>query len=174
MIGQMFLVKCGRGRTKTQEVEEENMFGKKRVQGLIFKALKSGSSPEKLSLSFAIGMYIAWCPFVGMHTIMMLSSLWIFKLNFPVLAFSTMLNNPWTILGFCSSEYAFGYWIVHYVIGWEPGWQISLEKIFGSGKICVWSFFIGGNIVGIVTALVSYPILLIVFKKIARQQHVLN
>jgi hypothetical protein len=52
-------------------------------------------------------------------------------------------------------------------MGWNPSWVISLTKVFGTGKICIWSFLIGGNILGIVIALVSYPLCKTIFTRLA-------
>ncbi len=133
----------------------------------IFKdALTSDWSVTKLTQSFCIGIFIAFLPIPGSHTVVMLASKWLFRLNFPVLFFSTSFNNPWTMIPFFSFDYVFGYWFVHKFLGWDPSWVISLEKVFGSGKICLWSFFIGGNILGILFALICYPFVHFAFKKL--------
>ncbi|MCK4650702.1 DUF2062 domain-containing protein [Candidatus Babeliales bacterium] len=132
-------------------------------------ALTSGWTIQKLTLSFCIGIYIAFSPVPGGHTIMMLFAKWLFNLNLPVTFMASSLNNPWTIIPFFSLDYAFGYWFLHKLMGLNPTWVISLAKIFGSGKICLWSFFIGGNILGIFFALICYPIIYIFFKKFLKK-----
>jgi uncharacterized protein (DUF2062 family) len=132
----------------------------------VFKnALTSGWTVKKLSLSFCIGMYIAFSPVPGGHTVMMLAAKWLFNLNLPVTFIASSLNNPWTVIPFFSLDYTFGYWFIHNFLGWNPTLIIPLTKIFGSGKICLWSFFIGGNILGIFAAITCYPIMYFVFKK---------
>lgn len=131
----------------------------------IINAMSSGCSPHKLALSFCTGIYIAFSPFPGAHTIMMFIFKWMLGLNFPVLFIATSINNPWTMIPFFSLDYVFGYWFVHVCIGWEPSWVISLVKIFGYGKICLWSFLIGGNLLGIACGLLCYPIVYYIFKK---------
>lgn len=138
----------------------------RKAKEIFYKALKSNSSPSKLALSFAVGVFIAFSPFPGGHTIIMLAANWLFRLNFPVLFFSTSFNNPWTLVPFCVLEYSFGYWFLRSFLGLNPTWVISLEKIFGSGKICLWSFFFGGTFLGAVAALISYPIMLKIFKSV--------
>ena len=138
----------------------------KKIKGIIYKAACSNNAPSKLALSFAIGLYISFSPVPGGHTIVMLAAKWLFKLNLPVLLLGSTLNNPWTIVPFFAADYVFGYWFLHSVIGWNPTWIISLAKVFGSGSVCFWSFFIGGNILGILAAIISYPIMLGLFRKI--------
>ena len=138
----------------------------KKIKDSFKSALTQGWSVDKLTLSFCIGIYIAFSPFPAGHTVMMFLFKWAFNLNFPILFVATSINNPWTMLAFYSFDYFFGYWLVHVLLGFNPIWAISLAKIFGSGKICVWSFFVGGNILGILAAITAYPFVKIMFKQL--------
>lgn len=137
-----------------------------KIKNTIKNALTKGCSVEKLTLSFCMGIYIAFSPFPGAHTIIMFIAKWLFNINFPVLFISTSINNPWTMIPFYTFDYIFGHWILHNILGFNPGWLIPISKIFGSGSICVWSFFVGGNILGISIALLSYPLVKIFFVKL--------
>ncbi|MFH1461596.1 MAG: DUF2062 domain-containing protein [bacterium] len=146
----------------------------KKIKNTLKNALTQGWSVEKLTLSFCLGIYIAFSPFPGVHTIMMFIAKWLFKINFPILFIATSINNPWTMIPFYTFDYTFGYWFLHKFIGFNPGWSIPLAKIFGSGKICVWSFFIGGNLLGIGIALLSYPFVKIIIKKAITKLNILK
>ena len=136
-----------------------------KIKAIMRKALMEGVTARGLALSASIGVYIAFSPFPGAHTIMMLVATWLLGLHFPTLFIFTSINNPWTMIPFFSFDYAFGYWFVHKIIGWHPSWTISLAKIFGSGTVCLWSFFICGNILGIFAACVFYPLLYLFFSR---------
>lgn len=71
------------------------------------------------------------------------------------------------MIPFFSFDYAFGYWFLHSLLGIEPSWSLSLANLFGSGKICVWSFLVGGNVLGILAGLISYPIMHRIFAHLA-------
>lgn len=138
----------------------------KKIKNIFKNAIQANGSPAKLALSFAVGVFIAFSPYPGGHTVIMLAARWLFKLNFPVLFLATSFNNPWTMLPFFAFDYSFGYWFVHSFLGWDPSWVISLEKIFGSGHVCIWSFFIGGHVLGLAFALLSYPVMIWVFSNL--------
>jgi uncharacterized protein (DUF2062 family) len=140
---------------------------RKRLSALFKNALLSGCTPQRLSRSCCLGLYIAFSPFPGVHTIIMLTCNYFFNLHFPTLLIATSINNPWTMVPFYTFDYAFGYWFVHSLIGWQPSWVFSLSKIFGTGKICIWSFLIGGNILGILVAFMSYPLFTRLFSHLA-------
>lgn len=137
-----------------------------KIKSSIKNAFTQGWTVEKLTLSSCIGIYIAFSPFPGGHTIIMLLARWLFNINFPILFITSSINNPWTMVPFFTLDYFFGYWLIHTFLGINPGWSISLAKIFGSGEICVWSFLIGGNILGIIVAFLSYPFVKLFFRKL--------
>ncbi|KKQ33371.1 MAG: hypothetical protein US49_C0001G0051 [candidate division TM6 bacterium GW2011_GWF2_37_49] len=144
------------------------MFNKQKILDFFNKILKSGASPQKLAISCSIGIYIAFSPFPGLHAVMIFLIHWILGLNLPMMFLATSINNPWTIIPFYSTDYFFGYWLVHNVLGRNPDFCISLAKVFGSGKICLVSFFVGGNVLGLAVALISYPFASLLFKRLLK------
>ena len=56
------------------------------------------SSPHKKALSFAVGIFIAFNPTYGLHTVEVFVVVWLFRLNFPLVFAGAWMNNPWTIL----------------------------------------------------------------------------
>ena len=162
-----------------------------KIKEILRKALLGGITPKNLAYSAAVGVYISFSPFPGAHTILMLALKWLLGLHLPTLFIFTTINNPWTMIPFFSLDYVFGYWLTHKIIGWEPSLTISLSKLFnagqwlmhkifgweavvsnnqqipffGDGIICLWSFMIGGNILGIISGLITYPIMLFVFER---------
>ena len=140
---------------------------KHKIKQILKKVIYANGTPSKLAMSFAVGQYVSFSPVPGGHTVIMLILQWLFKLNLPVLFFSSTFNNPWTAIPYFVTDYIFGFWLLRNVFGWKPQWTISLVKIFGSGEICLWSFFIGGTVLGLIAAAISYPIMLFVFRYIA-------
>ena len=139
-----------------------------KTKKVFYKAMKSNSSPKKLALSFSIGLFIAFSPFPGGHTLIMLAASWLLKLNFPVVFLATSFNNPWTMIPFYAVDYSFGYWFVHSLMGWSPSWIISLKRLFGSGSVCLMSFLTGGLVLGAIAAVISYPLMIRFFEKSMR------
>lgn len=134
-------------------------------KGSLRRIFLSHNDPEAIARSFCIGLYIAFSPFPGLHGVMMLGAQAVFGLHFPVLFFATSLNNPWTMIPFYSLDYSFGYWLLHSALELKPTWTLSLAKVFGSGTICIWSFLAGGNILGLIGALICYYPLKVLLSK---------
>lgn len=137
-----------------------------RIKKTFISILKSGTSPHQLALTFAIGLYIALSPFPGAHTLIVLAAYRLFSLNFPLLFIAANINNPWTMIPLYGLDYSFGYWLIHSVLGLTPVWHFDYQSWFNyvhitlpfSGNFCITSFLVGGNILGIVAGLTSYPI----------------
>lgn len=143
----------------------------KKFKEVCLKAISGGTeNASSLALTMAWGLYIAFSPFPGLHSVMILSVKWWLGLNLPMLFIFASINNPWTMIPFYSLDYVFGYWLLHNFLGFNNLWNISLDKIWGPSKICVWSFFVGGNVIGIVVAILSYPISKYVFSKIYKSK----
>ena len=144
----------------------------KKVSATITKALQTGYTPDGIARSCAVGLYIAFSPFPGLHGVMMLACSTLFKLHLPTVFLAGSLNNPWTMVPFYSFDYAFGPLLVRSWGGYNPSLTISaatlqpyvptiskaLSKVVGSGSMCLWSFLIGGNVAGILAAALAYPL----------------
>ncbi len=135
-------------------------------------------SPSTLALSFCIGSYIAFSPFIFLHTVMVFIFGWLFKLNIPVtFAASCGINNPWTAVPIYVIDYVFGYWMVHSVGKMElsnPSWMCWIENFIQNtlhlSKPCLWSFLIGGNLLGIIVSIVLYPVMKKIFTLLMKEK----
>lgn len=137
-------------------------------------------SPKKLALSFCIGNYIAFSPFLGLHTIMVFILSWLLNLNTPlVFAVSCGVNNPWTAAPIYSLDYLFGYWLIHHVLHYDslyiPSWYGFIVDFFqhklGMAAPCIWSFLIGGNLLAILVSVLIYPMVLFIFSRMCVTRH---
>lgn len=137
-------------------------------------------SPKKLALAVSVALYVAISPFLGLHTMMLVVAGWAFGLNIPVLILvSYAVNNPWTMVPLMVGGYWVGYKILH---GWL-GLSVAsmnpplmhfvndyLYQYVGLKDVSFWAWMLGGNVVGLVVAVVSYPLLHRLFKDLHAQQ----
>ncbi len=119
---------------------------------------------QQQAISLALGTYVAFCPFIGFHTVMMLFFSWAWSLNGPLMiCFSYLINNPWTMI----PVYFFDYWVGTKLIIFfglenmqEPAFMIwinnLLQAYFKEISISGWAFLIGGNLVGLVAGIITY------------------
>ncbi len=64
--------------------------------------------PHRIALAFAAGIFIAFPPTIGLHTISAVAAAWFFELNLAVIIVGTLFNNPWTMLLVYGASICFG------------------------------------------------------------------
>jgi uncharacterized protein (DUF2062 family) len=68
-----------------------------RLRQLAQLALQVEDTPTRAALAFALGVFIAFSPFLGIHTAIALGLAFLFRLNRVAILAGTFTNNPWTI-----------------------------------------------------------------------------
>jgi uncharacterized protein (DUF2062 family) len=120
---------------------------------------------HKFIMAIALAVYIAFSPFVGLHTAMSFCVAWYIEVNVAlVLTVSMLINNPWTMV----PVYGAGYWLGILLFTWldidpyafNPSWVAWctqwLERSLGFPSFSLWAFMVGGNVIGIAGALIAY------------------
>ncbi len=135
-----------------------------------FRRLTLGAHcPKKLAASVCVGVYMAFCPLFGLHIITALFLAWFFSLNAVIIfAVSTAIHNPWTVFPiyatdyFCG-EYVLSHWFGVNTIACNPCWMGYCNSFLVAHtslpELSLWSFLLGGNILGIGLGLVAYPVM---------------
>jgi hypothetical protein len=133
-------------------------------------------SPRKLALSFCVGVYISFSPFVFMHTVMVFIFSWLFSLNLPAVWAGAFVNNPWTMVPCYAAGYVVGEFCLGTVCGvntvasnpsFMTGINSSLTYYTGMKGVSLWSFLIGGNLLGLVLGVMLYPVLTRIFARLS-------
>jgi uncharacterized protein (DUF2062 family) len=118
--------------------------------------------------STVCAVWIAFCPFVGLHTILAFFSSWLFSLNIAiVVGLSMLINNPWTMIPVYYFDYQMGLYWYFYVIGYipeNPLWLDSLllymQRHLLIPTFSLWAFIAGGIVVASIAAMITYTIFL--------------
>lgn len=126
--------------------------------------------PERTALAFAIGVFIAFSPFLGLHTIMATSVAFIFRFNKIAIYSGTFINNPFlTLAPIIIASYAIGAFLLGRPLKISPeGIDLLQEphlltanyyrQLGREGWEIVWPFTIGGMILSVVCSLIAYPV----------------
>lgn len=151
-----------------------------RVKQFLLNSFAYEASPYKLTVACALATYIAFCPFIGFHTMMAIGLGLGLRLNVPfILAVGWVINNPLTMIPVYMSGYLFGHFILHSwlrigIATTNPWWMksvnIYVQNYLGISDISFWAFILGGNLLGALLAALCYTIMLPVFLHLASQQ----
>ena len=126
--------------------------------------------PERTALAFAIGTFIGFSPLLGLHTILaaLVSVVW--RLNKLAILTGSFLSNPWTIAPIVGASWAIGRLIIGSPAVELP--QASLSALFTAEFwhliAAQWRqllpFAVGATILSIVSAAISYPLILYILR----------
>ena len=114
--------------------------------------------PHRIALAFAVGVFIAFSPTVGLHTLSCLLVIWLFRFNTLVVFTAAFLNNPWTIV----PMYGFCLWFGVKLTGSEiatpdiPWGQAGVKELITLLSPYLWPFVAGTVVAGTVASLLSY------------------
>lgn len=130
------------------------------------RLVKRGETPEQTARAFAIGVFIAFTPTLGLHFISAAIVAWFFRLNFPALFAGAAVNNPLTI----APIYGFCIWVGLLLTGGsaprEPiDWTLSWSLLDRLHPLLM-QFLIGTLLVGSVAAVLGYGL----FLRLARRR----
>ncbi|HEV8368351.1 MAG TPA: DUF2062 domain-containing protein [Pyrinomonadaceae bacterium] len=138
--------------------------------------------PERTALAFSIGVFIAFSPFLGLHTIMATLIAFVFRFNKVAIYSGTFLNNPpLTLVPIIFASYAVGALLLG-----RP-WRIPPEgvellkhphiltadyyrRLFVQSWYVVEPFALGGMVLSVVCSLIAYPLTLRALRAYGRRK----
>jgi uncharacterized protein (DUF2062 family) len=131
-------------------------------------------TPHRIALSFALGVFIAFSPLLGLHTVMALGIAIAFRLSKAAIIVGIYVNNPWTI----APMYMGGIVIGCYLLGVSTddlvglhfeghGWALY-RTLAHQLRPYLWPFVLGNTLLGIAFGLLGYFVLRRVLERRAK------
>lgn len=140
------------------------------------KLLKIQDTPERTALAFSIGVFLAFSPLLGLHTLIGLGIAFAFNLNRAAMLVGIYTNTPWTIVPYYSFATLVGLIFYEIPVGLnlpEFGLDTLLSLEFYYSLLRSWRLlipvFIGSTLMASLLALISYPLCLWLIKNWKRQ-----
>jgi uncharacterized protein (DUF2062 family) len=128
--------------------------------------------PERTALAFSVGVFIAFSPLLGLHTILATLVAFVFRFNKVAIYMGTYVNNPFlTLAPIVIVSYALGAFLLGRPLK-IPAEAIDLlthphlltgayyRQIFAHSWYLVKPFAIGGFILSVVCSAGTYPLTL--------------
>ena len=136
------------------------------------RLLALDDTPERIALAFAFGVFLAFSPLLGLHTVLGLTIAFIFGLNRVAVLLGVWVNNPWTLVPiYAAAAYVggilFGFpdpqALPHFEWGefWHGRFWLHLIRHW---KVLM-PVVLGSTILSFVSAFLSYPVALYVVRK---------
>jgi len=150
------------------------------IEYLAHRVRRLPDTPHRIALGVAIGVYVSFTPFFGIHVGAAMALAWVLRANVVASLIGTLAGNPATIPLIAPIALGLGRKILGYgVTGRDPsriqdafgqfftGLWDSLLSLFGYGESewykvghfiedVIWPYFVGGILPGLVAAIASY------------------
>lgn len=136
--------------------------------------LSLDNHPGHISAGFALGVFISFTPFFGLHTPMAIAAAFLLRLNKVTCLTGAWVNTPLTVVPVLLAGYRLG----EHLLGRTPkplvlkelNWEFGLELLKNHGAPII----IGTSILGFAAALVSYALLYYLIVRFRRRDETLN
>jgi uncharacterized protein (DUF2062 family) len=122
-------------------------------------------TPHRIALAFGIGVWIAFFPIWGIHTVMALAIAFAFRLSRAAMVIGAYVNNPWTM----GPMYLGGTLLGCALLGvsteglasldWDSGKNGFVKTMLQTLRPYLWPFVVGNTVAGIVAGAAGYGIL---------------
>ncbi len=128
--------------------------------------------PERTALAFSIGVFIAFSPLLGLHTLMATAIAFLFRFNKIAIYAGTFVNNPFlTLVPIILVSYAVGAFLMGRPLKLSPEYLALLKEphlltasywreLFRHTGDVLLPFAIGGTALSVVCSLAAYPLTL--------------
>lgn len=135
------------------------MISRKAIKNRLGQILAIDEHPHRISLAFAVGIFISFSPIPGTQTISAMVMAWLFRLNVAVAITGTLFSNPLTLVLIYGSSICFGSFILGDIASCYPH-GLGKKELFVFVKSMPIPLFTGTILLGAITALISYFVLL--------------
>ncbi|MEA5115349.1 MAG: DUF2062 domain-containing protein [Geobacteraceae bacterium] len=136
--------------------------------------LSLDSHPGHISAGFAVGVFISFTPFFGLHTLMAIVASFLLRVNKVTCITGSWVNNPLTVFPVLVASYELGEAILgrppqHLVLK-DLNLDFAMELLNSHGM----PLLIGTSLIGFMAALVSYALLYFLIVRFRRKDDMLN
>lgn len=146
------------------------------------RLLAIDDTPERTALAFSVGVFIAFSPFLGLHTIIATALAFLFRFNKIAIYTGTFVNNPFlTLVPIILGSYAVGAFFMGRPLA-LPAEGLALLKephlltgdywrsLFDHSWDVLAPFTIGGLVLSVICSLAAYPLTLYLLRAHRRRK----
>jgi uncharacterized protein (DUF2062 family) len=134
--------------------------------------LHINDTPERTAAAFALGVFLGFSPFLGLHTLLAILLAFLFDLNRIAVLIGVYANLPWIIAGYYAGTTMIGAAILRTRM--PPGFRERLGELFQSSALhgefwrelghllwpLFWPYMVGSLLGAAVLAAIAYPVAL--------------
>lgn len=116
------------------------------------KILSLDAHPGHISVAFAVGVFISFTPFFGLHTPLAIALAFIFRLNKVACITGAWVNTPLTVVPILAASYSLGR-----ILRGKPAKELAFTNLdWHSLQPYATSILLGSSLIGFAAAVASY------------------
>ncbi len=137
-----------------------------KIRHKLKKILNLDCSPRTIALSTAVGIFIGFSPYIGLHTALAIGASFIFGLPFYPLIVGAYITNPFTIVPVYTLCYKFGEYVTGQHAVRPPSFSaMTLQSVLHTAKTFFIPFFVGTHLLGLILGAIAYILTYYIVKK---------
>jgi uncharacterized protein (DUF2062 family) len=157
------------------------MLGSPRARRWLNQLLHTHDTPQRTAAAYAIGVFLGFSPFLGLHTVLGLIVAFAFNLNRVAMLLGVYSNLPWILPAYYTLATTLGATILQYDV--PPGFWKDLREVLTAGswgelqaftKVMIapliWSFTLGSTSGAVALGITAYRVALTMI--VAHRRHI--
>jgi uncharacterized protein len=146
-----------------------------RLRRAIQAFLHLDDTPRRIAAAFGVGVYLAFHPLFGLHTLMALGIAFAFRLSRAAVLVGIYVNNPWTVAPMYAAGTTLGCWILGVpmdglsAIEWDLDNLAFYRLLLLSLRPYLWPYVVGNTILGIACGSLAYVVMRWILERRARR-----
>ena len=141
------------------------------IRSMIRMLLGSSDDPATIARGFAVGIFVAFSPFLGLHTVLAISLAFLIRGNRLASLLASWICNPLTMIPILYFDFKVGEILLSTSLPFPHNIHTFKDIIHAGGQIA-WPLLVGGHLIGLVLALASFPIIHFLVAYLRRDQKV--
>lgn len=132
-------------------------------------------SPARTALAFSVGVFWAFSPYVGLHSLLGLGCAFLFRLNKVAMLAGVWINLPWFMPLYYAGATWLGVWLTGVSTAGElPDVEISqlIDPAFWGWLLSQWRLlypaFVGSTVLSVLLGAAAYPVALVAVRRFRR------
>ena len=133
-----------------------------RIKRALVELLHLEDTPHRIGLAFGLGIWIAFSPLLGLHTLMALGIAFAFRLSRAAILIGCYVNNPWTLAPLYLAGTVVGCALLGVsteglaTVDWDRHGLDFYANLLAHLRPYLWPFVIGNTILGVLFGTLSY------------------
>jgi len=136
-----------------------------RLRRLAQLVTRVDDTPDRVAFAFALGIFIAFFPLLGIHIALALSLAYVLRLSRVAVLAGTLVSNPWTLAPMLTAGTLVGCGLLGVTptslgtIDWSLSGRAFYDSLFAGLAPILLPFVVGNLVLGLASGIVAFVVI---------------